>query len=338
MIIISKNQSDIALIDNILASLVGDAKKTVWQDETIWMVKHENEIVKEAIKNIQNIAIYSFQSAYPLVSNKWRNESEIIVGKNEIINHQQITFIAGPCAVESEEQMESVANALYQRGIKMMRGGAFKPRTSPYSFQGLGKRGLELLKSKAVKYDLKTVTELLDVRDLDLVASYSDIIQIGARNMYNYELLKELGKSSKPILLKKHFSATINEWLLAAEYILSAGNPNVILCERGVRGFETETRNTLDVSAIALCKELTHLPVIADPSQASGKSSLVLPLSMAAIAAGADGLIVEVHPDPANAMSDGYQSLNYSQLDTLLEKAIIFGESFDKKLDLKVPV
>ena len=225
------------------------------------------------------------------------------------IGGKEIILMGGPCAVESSNQMSKSAETVKKAGGKILRGGVFKPRTSPYSFQGLGQEGLNYLVQAAKEQDLLCVTEVIDTLSLDLVADKVDIIQIGARNMQNFELLKLLGKINKPIILKRGLSATIEEWLLAAEYIMAAGNPQVILCERGIRTYEPSTRNTLDLSAIGVAKELSHLPVIVDPSHAAGRRDLISSLSKAAIAAGADGLLIEMHPNPAEATSDGPQSL-----------------------------
>ncbi len=218
-------------------------------------------------------------------------------------------MIAGPCSVENEKQMITTAIAVKNAGANMLRGGAFKPRTSPYSFQGLGLKGLKILEMAKKETDLPIVTEVLDTRDVTWVSEYADVLQIGARNMQNYSLLKEVGKVGKPVLLKRGMYSTLNEWINCAEYILAEGNPNVILCERGIRTFETYTRNTLDLSIIPAVKEVTHLPIIVDPSHGMGKASLIEPMSLAAVAAGVDGLIIEVHYNPAEALSDKEQSL-----------------------------
>jgi 3-deoxy-7-phosphoheptulonate synthase len=244
-----------------------------------------------------------------LVSRQHSNHNTVIRVGDELIGEKELCLIAGPCAVESEEQLNEIAKGLSELGVKFMRGGAFKPRTSPYAFQGLKKEGLKMLKNASDTYGVKIVTEVLDTTLIEEVYPYADILQVGSRNAKNYQFLKELGKVDKPILLKRGMSSTINEWLLAAEYILLGGNENVILCERGIRTFDTSVRNTMDIAAIPLVKELSHLPIIADPSQGTGKRSLVTPLSLAAIAAGADGLMIEVHNNPEEALSDGFQSM-----------------------------
>jgi len=237
------------------------------------------------------------------------SERSLIEVNGVTIGGKEIILMGGPCAVESSIQMRQSAETVKKAGGKILRGGVFKPRTSPYSFQGLGQEGLNYLVQAAKEQDLLCVTEVIDTPSLDLVADKVDIIQIGARNMQNFELLKLLGKINKPIILKRGLSATIEEWLLAAEYILAAGNPQVILCERGIRTYEPSTRNTLDLSAVGVAKELSHLPVIVDPSHAAGRRDLISSLSKAAIASGADGLLIEMHPNPAEAVSDGPQSL-----------------------------
>ena len=236
------------------------------------------------------------------------------------IGGDNFCVIAGPCAVETRQQVLETAHFLKEEGIKFLRGGAYKPRTSPYSFQGLKEEGLEILKEASQESGLRIVTEVMDTREVELVSKYADVLQIGTRNMQNFSLLKEVGKTDKPVLLKRGQSATYRELLMAAEYIISEGNNQVILCERGIRTFTDETRNTLDISAIPIVKRYSHLPIIVDPSHASGDWRYIIPLSKAAVAAGADGLIVEVHPDPRNALSDGNQSLNFEQFRELMRQ------------------
>lgn len=246
---------------------------------------------------------------YKLVSREIKDADTVVKVKNVSIGGKHLTVMAGPCAVESSEQIFETARRVKQAGAHILRGGAFKPRTSPYSFQGLGEEGLVMLAEAGAENGLPVITEVVSPRDIEVVSRYADILQVGARNMQNFTLLRELGQAAKPVLLKRGISATVEEWLMAAEYIMAEGNYEVILCERGIRTYETATRNTLDLSAVALVKQLSHLPVIVDPSHATGQSKLVAPMSKAALAAGADGLIIEVHPNPAEAMSDGPQSL-----------------------------
>lgn len=269
---------------------------------------------------------------YPLVKKTIDKPQTVIEVNGLKIGGDDLSIIAGPCAVESEEQIFTIGKFLSEKGIRILRGGAYKPRTSPYSFQGLMLDGLKLLKQVSTKYDMAVITEVMDLSLLDTVYPYADILQIGARNMKNYHFLKELGKTDKPILLKRGMDATIEEWLLAAEYILMGGNENVILCERGIRSFDNATRNTMDIASIPLIKTLSHLPIIADPSQATGNRDIVTPLSLAAIAAGADGLMIEVHNNPEKALSDGPQSLRFEQFSDLIEKVKAYGKLAGKRI------
>ena len=246
---------------------------------------------------------------YKLVSRDFHPEDTIIDAGGVKIGGNKVIVMAGPCAVENLEQLRESAAAVKKYGAKFLRGGAFKPRTSPYDFQGLGEEGLKLLRQVADEFNLRVVTEIVDKDDIEIFCQYADILQVGARNMQNFQMLKALGKCSKPVLLKRGLSATISEWLNAAEYIMSGGNEQVIFCERGIRTYETFTRNTLDLSAVAAVKELSHLPIVVDPSHGTGRWKMVAPMARAAIAAGADGLIIEVHPHPEKALSDGDQSL-----------------------------
>lgn len=259
------------------------------------------------------------------------NNSEIKVN-DELVGGNKISIIAGPCSVESEDQILTIAKAVQMSGANFLRGGAFKPRTSPYSFQGLKKEGLELLKYAKQETGLPIVTEIMSADYLDEYVKNVDIIQVGARNMQNYELLKELGKTNKPILLKRGLSATIEELLMSAEYILLGGNDNVILCERGIRTFENYTRNTLDLSAIPAIKKLSHLPIIVDPSHSTGMWWMVEPMAMAAVAAGADGLIIEVHNDPENALCDGNQSIKPEKFQQLMEKLKLIAKAVGRDM------
>ncbi len=256
--------------------------------------------------------------SYKLASRAHKSQDTVIDVRGHRIGGEEIFMIAGPCAVESEEQIHQIAEHISKLGIPFLRGGAYKPRSSPYNFQGLQEKGLELLRDVSNKYNLGIITEVMDLSLLDQVYPHTDILQIGSRNMKNYHFLKELGKTDKPILLKRGMDATIEEWLLAAEYILLGGNEEVILCERGIRTFDTSNRNTLDLAGLALAKELSHLPIISDPSQATGDRKLIEAASMASLAAGADGLMIEVHNNPEVALSDGPQSLFLNQLDEML--------------------
>lgn len=246
---------------------------------------------------------------YKLASRELKSQRTIIEIKGRLIGDGQLTVMAGPCAIESESQIHQTAEIVANSGATILRGGAFKPRTSPYDFQGLGLLGLQYMQAAAKKYDLLTVSEVMDTQDIAVVADHIDILQIGARNMQNFSLLKAVGKANKPVLLKRGLSATYLDLLMAAEYILQTGNPNVILCERGIRTFETYARNTLDIAAVPILHELTHLPVIVDPSHGTGIRSIVPAMAFAAVAAGADGLMVEVHPNPDKAVSDAKQTI-----------------------------
>ncbi|MBV9271961.1 MAG: 3-deoxy-7-phosphoheptulonate synthase [Candidatus Eremiobacteraeota bacterium] len=258
-------------------------------------------------------------NTYKLVRREARPDGNIVrLGSGATFGGDVLAICAGPCSVESREQVEATAKAVARSGANVLRGGAFKPRTSPYAFQGLGIDGLRMLREAANRYGLAVVTEVLDPRDVGMVAQHADMLQIGARNMQNFSLLREAGESRKPVLLKRGISATVEEWLMAAEYLLLGGNDQVVLCERGVRSFDSATRNVLDLAVVPLLRALTHLPVIVDPSHGTGIARLVTPMTLAAVTAGADGILVEVHPDPANAASDGAQSLTFEQFDTLM--------------------
>jgi 3-deoxy-7-phosphoheptulonate synthase len=262
----------------------------------------------------QSVAI---SKSYKLVSREFHPQSSVIDVDGVPVGGDTFVVMAGPCAVESREQLFEAAEIAKKGGAQFLRGGAYKPRTSPYSFQGLEEEGLKYLAEAKERTGLRIVTEVTEVEAVPVVAEYADLLQIGARNMQNFRLLKEVGRSNKPVLLKRGLAATLNEWLNAAEYILNEGNPNVIFCERGIRSYETYTRNTLDLSAVAAVKHLSHLPIIVDPSHGTGKWRLVKPMALAAVACGADGLIMEMHPNPARALSDGPQSLtpdNYYDL------------------------
>lgn len=270
---------------------------------------------------------------YKLVSREFRRESSVInLGKGIAIGGKKVVVMAGPCAIENLETLYEIAKQVKQAGASVLRGGAFKPRTSPYSFQGLGEEGLKYLNKVGNELGLVTVSEVMDTRDVDLVARYTDVLQIGARNMQNFNLLKEVGLTKKPVLLKRGLASTIKELLMSAEYILAGGNFNVILCERGIRTFEDSTRNTLDLSAIPVVKQLSHLPVMVDPSHAAGKWGLVAPLAKAAVAGGSDGLIIEVHSRPEDALSDGAQSLIPANFAQLMKELKIVAQAVEREL------
>lgn len=268
---------------------------------------------------------------YKLVSREFKPENTIIDVRGVSVGGEKLAIMAGPCAVESMEQLQEAASIVKKAGARFLRGGAFKPRTSPYDFQGLAEDGLKMLYEVGRAFDLRIITEIVDVNDVDLITKYADILQIGARNMQNFRLLQAVGRSDKPVLLKRGLSATITEWLNAAEYIVSAGNEQVMLCERGIRTYETFTRNTLDLSAVAAVKELSHLPIIVDPSHGTGRWQMVRPMARAAVAAGADGLIVEVHPHPEMALSDGDQSLTPKNFRAMMDDVRKIAEVMGRK-------
>ena len=272
---------------------------------------------------------------YKLASRTFKPERSAVSFDEFRVGGDEVIVMAGPCSVETEEQIAASASAVKRAGAKILRGGAFKPRSSPYSFQGLGEEGLRMMRTAADAEGLKVVSEVMDVSQIELVADYADILQVGARNMQNYTLLRGLGKARTPVLLKRGIAATIEEWLLSAEYVLAGGNTDVILCERGIRTFESYTRNTLDISAIPVIQKLSHLPIIADPSHGTGLRDKVAPMARAAIAAGADGLIIEVHPDPDHALSDGAQSIFPLQFDRLMAELRIIAPAIGRSICLE---
>src|ERR1700681_3305142 len=273
--------------------------------------------ILELLPGVQEV--HRISSPYKLAGRSFRPEGTIVKLANGIdVGGNEIVVMAGPCSVESREQILTTAEAVAKAGAKVLRGGAFKPRSSPYSFQGHGEEALKLLREAGEKFKLLVISEVMEISQIALMLAYVDILQVGARNMQNFNLLRELGKVRKPVLLKRGIAATLEELLLSAEYIMAGGNYDVILCERGIRTFETYTRNTLDVSAIPIIKKLSHLPIVADPSNGTGRRDKVAPMARAAVAAGADGLLVEVHPDPDRALSDGAQSLRPEQFDELM--------------------
>ena len=287
----------------------------------------------EVLDGVQEV--HRITEPYKLASRTFKPEDTIITIDDLRIGGDEVIVMAGPCSAENEEQVEATAAAVKRAGAKALRGGAFKPRSSPYSFQGLGEEGLRLLRSAADRHNLKLVSEIMDVSQLELMESYVDILQVGARNMQNFTLLRELGRARRPVLLKRGISATIEEWLLSAEYILAGGNTSVILCERGIRTFESYTRNTLDISAIPVVKKLSHLPVFVDPSHGTGIRDKVAPMARAAVAAGADGLLIEVHCDPDHALSDGAQSMFPSQFDRLMAELRIIAPAIGRSICLE---
>lgn len=294
--------------------------------------RHRSEL--EALRAAPGVEdIIPIAHSFKLASRSCRPEGSVLdLGNGVAIGGPEVIVAAGPCAVESEEQIMNVAARVARAGAKLLRGGAFKPRTSPYSFQGLGEEGLKLLRQAADKHGLLAVSEVMDPSQVEVMLSYVDVMQVGARNMQNYHLLRALGETTKPVLLKRGMSATIEELLLSAEYIMSGGNYKVILCERGIRTFETYTRNTLDIAAIPIIKQLSHLPIVADPSHGTGRRDKVAPMARASVAAGADGLLIEVHPDPERALSDGAQSLYPDQFAQLMAEIRIIAPAVGRRV------
>ncbi|MEW5980847.1 MAG: 3-deoxy-7-phosphoheptulonate synthase [Acidobacteriota bacterium] len=292
-------------------------------------VRGDPELV-QVLSGVQEIV--RIAEPYKLASRAFKPHGTVIQAGDVRIGGDEVIVMAGPCSAESEEQVHASAAAVKRAGAKILRGGAFKPRSSPYSFQGLGEDGLRLLRDAASAHNLKLVSEVMDVSQIEVVHRYADILQVGARNMQNFTLLRELGRTEKPVLLKRGISATIEEWLLSAEYVLGGGNGSVMLCERGIRTFETYTRNTLDISAIPIVKSLSHLPVVVDPSHGTGRRDKVAPMARAAVAAGADGLLIEVHHDPDHALSDGAQSLFPNQFDRLMAELRIIAPAIGRTI------
>ena len=284
----------------------------------------------EVLDGVQEVV--KITHPFKLASRTFRPQGTVVTLGDVRIGGDEVVVMAGPCSAETEQQVHACAAAVKRAGAKVLRGGAFKPRSSPYSFQGLGEEGLRMLRDAATAHNLKLVSEVMDTTQIELVERYADILQVGARNMQNFSLLRELGRVRKPVLLKRGISATIEEWLLSAEYVLDGGNADLILCERGIRTFETYTRNTLDISAIPIVKALSHLPIIVDPSHGTGRRDKVAPMARAAVAAGADGLIIEVHHDPDHAMSDGAQSMFPAQFDRLMAELRIIAPAIGRAI------
>lgn len=324
MIIVMKNNADETSVKNIISQVEGKGLKThLSQGEEvliIGVVGDKSKLDTAAISNNPMVEkIIPITESYKLSNRKFHPEPMSFSVGNTFIGPNNVTIMSGPCAVETEEQLLSIARAVKKSGATILRGGAYKPRTSPYSFQGLEVEGLKYMQTASQETGLATICEVTSAHAVESAERYVSMLQVGARNMQNFELLKEVGRTGMPVLLKRGLAATIDEWLNAAEYIMAAGNSKVALCERGIRTFETATRNTLDLSAVCVLKEKTHLPVIVDPSHATGVRDYVEPLAKAAIACGADGLMIEVHNDPAHALSDGPQSLNFQQFDSVMQ-------------------
>lgn len=337
MIIIMKSGAHKSQADHIIEKITEVGLKPVplygTEKTVIAIIGDERILDINHLKAFPGVSdVMAVLQPYKLASSETKQERTIIKVKDVEIGGNTIAMMAGPCAVETLEQVDASAAAVKQAGANILRGGAYKPRTSPYGFQGLGEEGLKILKEIGDKYDMPIISEVLDPRDVELVAKYADILQIGTRNMQNFRLLAEVGKSNRPVMLKRGMSATIKEWILAAEYILQEGNQNVILCERGIRTFEDATRNTIAIDSVPLVKEMTHLPVIVDPSHGTGRPSLIPAMSRAAIAAGADGLIIDVHCNPEEALCDGAQALVPEQFNEVMEGLTPIAVAIGKRL------
>src|SRR5512141_2074029 len=337
MVIVMEKHAEERKIEAVMAELTRrgfDVHRSTGSDQTVLGVVGDVASVDtrefEVLEGVQEVVRVS--EPFKLSSRTFKREQTVVDVKGCRIGGKDVVVMAGPCTIENEAQLFDTARAVARAGARVLRGGAYKPRTSPYAFQGLGVEGLKLLRAAGDEFGMATVSEVMEISQIESALQYVDIIQIGARNMQNFNLLSAVGQVRKPVLLKRGMSATIQEWLLAAEYIMSGGNYQVILCERGIRTFETYTRNTLDISAIPVVQKLSHLPVIADPSHATGRRDKVMPLARAAVAAGADGLLVEVHNDPDHALCDGPQSLYPDQFARLMDELRIIVPAVGRRL------
>ncbi len=330
VIVLEKNAND-KQIENVIKHLedFGFAvhKSTGVEQIVLGAIGVKPDFDIRKVKILDGVSeVYRITEPFKLASRTFQKEDTVIKINDVSIGGNEVIMMAGPCSVENEDQIFTIAEIVAKAGSKILRGGAFKPRTSPYAFQGLGEEGLKLLRKAADKYNLLVITEVMESSQIKLIEEYTDIFQVGARNMQNFPLLRDLGKTTKPIMLKRGLAATVEDWLMSTEYILSSGNKQVMLCERGIRTFETYTRNTFDLSAIPVVHKRSHLPVIADPSHATGMRDKVLPMARAAVAAGADGLMVEVHNDPEKALSDGPQALLPDQFVELMKQVKLIAE------------
>ena len=337
MVVVMEERASEDQIQHVIATLVEkgfDVHRSTGALKTVLGAVGGNREFDSALLQVMEGVqqVLRITEPYKLASRTFKPERTVVSMGDFRIGGDEVIVMAGPCSAETEEQVEASATAVASAGAKMLRGGAFKPRSSPYSFQGLGEDGLKMMRGACDRHHLKLVTEVMDVSQIDLVERYADMLQVGARNMQNYSLLRELGRRRTPILLKRGISATIEEWLLSSEYILSGGNTDVVLCERGIRTFETYTRNTLDISAVPVIHKLSHLPIVADPSHGTGLRNKVAPMARAAVAAGADGLIIEVHPDPDHAKSDGAQSMFPEQFDRLMAELRIIAPAIGRSV------
>jgi 3-deoxy-7-phosphoheptulonate synthase len=339
MVVVMKERATSEQVEHVIAHLVGlgmDVHRSSGASRIVLGVVGSGKVDPRLIELMEGVhEVLRISEPYKLASRTFRPEDTVVSLGEVRMGGDEVIVIAGPCSAETEEQVNETAAAVKRAGAKGLRGGAFKPRSSPYSFQGLGEEGLRLLRSAANTHDLRLVTEVMDISQIEVIDRYADVFQVGARNMQNFTLLRELGRARKPILLKRGISATMEEWLLSAEYVLAGGNTQVVLCERGIRTFETYTRNTLDISAIPIVKQLSHLPVFVDPSHGTGRRDKVAPMARAAVAAGADGLLIEVHCDPDHAMSDGAQSLFPGQFDRLMAELRIIAPAIGRSICLE---
>jgi 3-deoxy-7-phosphoheptulonate synthase len=340
MVVVMQERATEDQIEKVVAHLVElgmDVHRSTGVSRTVLgAVGDDRQIDPRLIEMLDGVTeVLRVTEPYKLASRAFKPEGTVVSIGDVRVGGDEVIVMAGPCSAETDEQVNTTAAAVKKAGAKILRGGAFKPRSSPYSFQGLGEEGLRMLKAAANQHDLKLVSEVMDISQIELIDKYADIFQLGARNMQNFTLLRELGRARKPVLLKRGISATIEEWLLSAEYILAGGNTQVILCERGIRTFESYTRNTLDISAIPVVKKRSHLPIIADPSHGTGRRDKVAPMARAAVAAGADGLIIEVHCDPDHALSDGAQSLFPQQFDRLMAELRIIAPAIGRTICLE---
>ena len=336
MVVVMEERATEAQIEKVVATLVDsgmDVHRSTGVNRTVLGVVGAHKVDPALIEVMDGVhEVLRITEPYKLASRTFRPEGTVVVIDDVRIGGDEVIVMAGPCSAETEEQVFTTAAAVKKAGAKILRGGAFKPRSSPYSFQGLGEEGLRMLRAAADQHNMKLVSEVMDVSQIDVVGRYSDIYQVGARNMQNFTLLRELGRMRKPVLLKRGIAATIEEWLLSAEYILAGGNNDVILCERGIRTFESYTRNTLDISAIPVIKKLSHLPIITDPSHGTGKRNKVAPMARASVAAGADGILVEVHCNPDKALSDGAQSMFPAQFDRVMAELRIIAPAIGRSI------
>jgi 3-deoxy-7-phosphoheptulonate synthase len=339
MVVVMKERASEAQIELVVARLVEmgmDVHRSTGVTRTVLGAVGQGRPDAGIIQLLEGVhEVVRITEPYKLASRTFKSESTVVKVGDVRIGGDEVVVIAGPCSAETEQQVRTTAAAVRRAGAKIFRGGAFKPRSSPYSFQGLGEAGLQLLQDAAKAENMALVSEVMDISQISLIDKYCDMFQVGARNMQNFTLLRELGHMRKPVLLKRGISATIEEWLLSAEYVLSGGNTDVVLCERGIRTFETATRNTFDVSAIPVVKKLSHLPVIGDPSHGAGRRDMVSPMARAAVAAGADGLIIEVHCDPDHALSDGAQSMFPAQFDRLMAELRIIAPAIGRSICLE---